>query len=211
MVNKNNIEISLFEKVPRIKGRSKAESRKLHLEYALSKTEILGSVLEFGVFEGTTINIISNFFKTDNVFGFDSFEGLPEDWHTTEKTVWKAGHFKVDNLPNVNSNVKLVKGWFDITLPDWLTTNNIDSVKFLHIDCDLYSSTKTVLSFLNNKIKPGTIIVFDELYHWKNSSKYKLWKEGEYKALCEWISEFDREFKILSTSSYMQCAIQITK
>jgi hypothetical protein len=35
--------------------------------------------LEFGVASGRTINYISNF-TNDKVYGFDSFEGLPEKW-----------------------------------------------------------------------------------------------------------------------------------
>src|ERR1041384_844953 len=48
-------------------------------------------VCEFGVFKGATINHIASL-TTKTVFGFDSFEGLPEDWRATGI---KKGHFAV--------------------------------------------------------------------------------------------------------------------
>jgi predicted O-methyltransferase YrrM len=186
--------------------------RSIHLLKSLEKVETEGLILEFGVFKGTTINIISNFFKNEICWGFDSFEGLPEDWLTksnSNKTSYPKNHFAVDHLPVVNKNVKLVKGYFNNTLPIWIKENQAD-IKFLHIDCDLYSSTKTILTLLNYFIKPGTVIVFDEIYHWE-SQKYSNWREGEYKALKEWITDFDRSFEILHRNRHMQCAIKVIK
>jgi len=212
MINKNNISIKEFEKCYFIKGTNDDSNRKLHLEYALSNVEIEGNILEFGVYKGATINIISKYFHKNIVWGFDSFEGLPEDWITNNKKVlYSKGHFKVTDLPVVSHNVRLIKGWFDQTLPNWIKENNND-IKFIHIDCDLYSSTKTVLTQLDNFIKPGTVIVFDELFSWRKPYKeYPCWDKGEYKAIVEWITEYNREFKPISRSNYLQSAIKILK
>jgi hypothetical protein len=59
--------------------------------------------LEFGVFNGMTINMISKY--CDKVYGFDSFEGLPEDWNG----VCKKEHFKVKDLPKVDKNTTVNK------------------------------------------------------------------------------------------------------
>jgi predicted O-methyltransferase YrrM len=211
MINKNNISIEKFKLAPVIKGKKKIGNRLEHLKYALSKTIKIGNVLEFGVFDGTTINVISNFFKNEIVYGFDSFEGLPEKWKMSDRNIFEVGHFSVTNLPTVNENVKLIKGWFDDTLPIWIKNYKNENIKFLHIDCDLYSSTSTILNLLNNKIDTGTIIVFDDFYYWKSPLKYEFWKKGEYKALVEWITKYNREFEIISISGYMQCAIRILK
>jgi hypothetical protein len=212
MIDKNNISIKEFENCHFINGKDDDDNRKLHLEYALSNVGIEGNILEFGVYQGTTINIISNYFINEIIWGFDSFEGLPEDWITNDKKIkYPKGHFKVKNLPTVNSNVRLVKGWFDQTLPVWLKENDT-SIKFIHIDCDLYSSTKTILTLLNKFIKPGTIIVFDELFSWRKPyTEYPKWQEGEYKATVEWITEFDRKFEAISRNSYLQSAIRVLK
>ena len=146
------------------------------------------------------------------MWGFDSFEGLPEDWDVNSgATKWKKGCFGLKELPKVPANVELVKGWFNESLPIWLKNNDKKPIKFLHVDCDLYSSTKTLLSMLNNLIIKGTIIIFDEMYSWGGGINYTLWKDGEYKALKEWMEENNREFKTISRNMFMQCAIQITK
>ena len=131
--------------------------------------------LEFGVFNGMTINIISK--HCDKVYGFDSFEGLPEDWNG----VCKKEHFEVKGLPKVDKNTTLIKGWFNKTLDSFLTENPDIIIDMIHIDCDLYSSTKDVFDILikHKKIRKGLIIVFDELIN------YNKFYEGEIKALYE--------------------------
>ena len=88
-------------------------------------------------------------------------------------------------FPKVNENVKLISGWFEETLPVFIA----DETKFepfcalLHIDCDLYSSTKTVLDLLRPTIKKGTIIMFDEYWYLHNVMDH------EYRAFAEFIEE----------------------
>jgi hypothetical protein len=145
-----------------------------------------GLYLEFGVFSGQTINHIAG--QVDKpVYGFDSFEGLPERWRDN----LGAGHFKVNALPEVRKNVTLVKGWFDKTLPEFLRTHPGD-VSFLHVDCDLYSSTQTIFACLAPRIKPGTVIAFDEYF------SYPGWREGEFKAFQEFVAREHLKFEYLS-------------
>lgn len=66
--------------------------------------------------------------------------------------------------PKVRENVRLIEGWFDDTLPQFIKDHSEDC-SFIHVDCDVYSSTKTIFQFLNNKIK-NTIIVFDEFFNY---------------------------------------------
>lgn len=135
-----------------------------------------GLVLEFGVFSGRTINHLASL-DSGTVFGFDSFEGLPEDWRPD---IRKAA-FKLEKLPTVATNVELVVGWFEATLPDFLAANP-GPVSFLHVDCDLYSSTRTVFQSLCDRIIPGTVIVFDEYFN------YVGWRNHEYKAFAEFVA-----------------------
>jgi len=144
-----------------------------------------GLYLEFGVFTGLTINHIAGLVEQP-VFGFDSFEGLPERWRDS----LGAGHFKVQALPKVRNNVTLVKGWFDKTLPEFVKAHPGD-VAFLHIDCDLYSSTRTIFNCLAARIKPGTVIVFDEYF------SYPGWRDGEFKAFQEFIESEGLKFEYL--------------
>ena len=169
------------------------------LTNALSKVTIDGMYLEFGVFSGRTINHIADKTLDKIIYGFDSFEGLPEDW----RTGFEEGTFKRINLPKVNSNVKLVKGWFNDTLPKFVEEHN-EKCAFIHIDCDLYSSTKCVFDLLEDKIVSGTIIVFDEYFN------YPDWQNGEYKALQEFIIQNNLLYEYIGYVEIMeQVAIRI--
>jgi hypothetical protein len=117
--------------------------------------------LEFGVATGSTINYISKF-TTDKVYGFDSFYGLPEKW----RDGCDKGEFSTNGqLPQVNSNVELIKGWFNETLETFIQTQN-KKISFIHMDADLYSSTKYIFDVVKDYIDTDCIIVFDELVNY---------------------------------------------
>lgn len=143
-----------------------------------------GLFLEFGVYSGQTINMISSAVPDVEVFGFDSFNGLPEKWRD-----FPPGYFHRVDLPTVNENVKLIVGLFQDTLQNFITLYN-KPIAFCHIDCDLYSSTKYVLSILKNNFVNGSIICFDEI------GFYDGYEEHEYRAFNEFLEEtgFNIEF-----------------
>ena len=57
----------------------------------------------------------------------------------------------------VRSNVRLYRGWFEDTLPAFCEQHP-GPIAFLHLDADLYSSTRTVFDLLGDGIVPGTVI-----------------------------------------------------
>lgn len=142
--------------------------------------------LEFGVCSGRTINLISK--CTDNkVYGFDSFYGLPEDWGNHQQ---KGSYSREGNLPSVNHNVELVVGLFGDTLDSFLEEHK-GPIAYLHLDADLYSSTKFVLDKLCDRIVEGTVISFDEIYNYSEymDHEIKAWVEfcNEHNISSEWI------------------------
>jgi hypothetical protein len=184
-----------------------------HLDAICNLGSIPGDILEFGVYQGGTINFIAERFPHKQIYGFDSFEGLPEDWKISYKEKFnkhKKGYFAVDTLPEVRKNVQLIKGFFDTSLPKWLQQTKLEQISLLHVDSDLYSSAKTIFDHLNSYIVEGTIIVFDEFYPW-GRKRYETWAEHEYKAFCEWVETYDREFEILYRNNHQQCSIRVTK
>lgn len=167
-----------------------------------------GLFLEFGVYNGQSINILSKL-KPNKIFhGFDTFTGLPEEWDMGHKKI-KAGHFYLDKMPNVEKNVILHKGLFKNTIPEWQTKYK-EKISFINIDCDLYSSTKTVLEYLNQQIVKNTLIRFDDLLP-SPLSPYPNWMEGEWKALSEWVSKFQREIIPIARSWKQGCTILVKK
>lgn len=149
------------------------------LEKAFRLADVSGDriICEFGVFKGESINHVARL-TNKTLYGFDSFEGLAEEWGDT----WKKGDFLVPRLPKVRDNVKLVKGWFNETLPPFLKENP-GQVGFLHVDCDLYSSCKTIFELMESRLAPGTVIVFDEFFN------YPQWEDGEFKAFQEFLAK----------------------
>src|SRR5581483_604410 len=123
-------------------GKTAFASREDLLDFALKQVPVelrSGLYCEFGVYAGSTIRFISE--RVNEVHGFDSFEGLPEDWRARHA----KGTFKLKGMPTVQDNVRLHVGWFHETLPGFVRDAQAP-LAFLHIDCDLYSSAKTVLA-----------------------------------------------------------------
>lgn len=177
------------------------------LKYGSDSVRLKGLFIELGVCTGKTINFIAALNPHQKIYGFDSFEGLPEDWVREDKII-TAGTFGFKNpdlLPPVLHNVELVKGWFDDTLSKFIKTLAVEEkIAFLHIDSDIYSSTATALKVLGSKICQGTIIVFDELYN------YPGYENHEFKALQEFLSQSGYEVRYLAYNIYHeQIAVQI--
>ena len=148
-----------------------------------------GLLLEFGVHKGDSINRLAGLTPARRWYGFDSFVGLPEAWTPGAR----KGAFDIGGiLPPVRGNVTLIKGFFDDTLPSFVAQHRSGHVAFLHIDCDLYSSTRTVLNRLGDLLRPGCIIVFDEYFN------YPGWQDGEHKAFAEYVARSGRSFDYIA-------------
>ena len=168
------------------------------IELALAQAKLEGLVLEFGVYNGKSIRNIASIVNTE-VHGFDSFEGIPENWNDEPSGSYSAN----GELPVVPSNVTLHQGWFEDTLPKFIKENS-SPIRFMNIDCDLYSSTKTIFDLLGLQVVPGTVIVFDEFIG------YKSWKDDEFKAFQEAVDQYQWRYEILSFSfATKQVALKI--
>lgn len=153
--------------------------------------DIPGDIAEFGVASGASFkafvrinNILnkSRYHKVSikSVYGFDSFEGLPKlnkmidlaQTNGIERGEMREGGFNssetLENLEKFcskNQNCQLVKGWFSDTLNDFLSRNPSISFSLIHVDCDIYSSTKEVLSLCLKRLNVGGVVLFDEIFH----------------------------------------------
>ena len=159
--------------------------------------------MEFGTASGESMRIFEHLLRPgQKMYGFDSFEGLPEDW----RGGYNKGHFACNPpLQFINHpQIELVIGLFQDTLEAFLQ-DHPQNASFIHIDCDLYSSTKYVLTTLNSRIVPGTIIHFDEIF------AYDGWRDHEYKALMEFAQENNREYEWIARNGTERAAIRITK
>lgn len=168
-------------------------------KFAIDRARTDGLVLEFGVFHGKSIRLIASLVDTA-VHGFDSFEGIPDDWNQELKGSYSTRGV----IPSVPDKVQLHAGWFEDSIPAFIEKER-GPIRFMNVDCDLYSSTKTVLELLAGQIVSGTVIVFDEYIG--NSS----WRDDEFKAFNEAAQKHCWSYEVLCFSFVTkQVAIRIS-
>jgi O-methyltransferase len=153
-----------------------------------------GEIAEFGTMSGKSASILAtgvlfNNMKFSNKSGnidpkklllFDSFVGLPEvhaesiDATSThvKNGSWGPGTCRgltpnqleelVRSILSPQDKFQVVEGWYD----EVLATFPMPRLSMVHIDCDLYSSTSTVLHnlFDNQRITEGCVILFDDFF-----------------------------------------------
>ena len=185
MYNPNNVQRNRFELVEKNKD-------------FLTKPNLV--YMEFGVYNGTSMFDYYNAYELNGInkefYGFDSFEGLPEEtldklspWHTAE---FSMGGVIDPRLLN-NPDIKLFKGWFKETLnPQTAALIGDKKCGIIHIDCDIYTSTIEVLEWIvkNDFLVEGTIIVYDDWAAYKQagldeSMEYSLGEARAHLEICE--------------------------
>jgi len=142
------------------------------LALGLSLAPDAGAVVELGVRFGTSLRFLAERVSPDPVDGFDSFEGLPSEWHELQRGSYSTR----GALPDMAPNVRLHAGWFDETLSRF----DGPALRLLHVDCDLYSSTKSALEQLAPRIHRGTVVVFDDYLcnpQWRQD-EHRAWDEA---------------------------------
>ncbi|MBB3086101.1 class I SAM-dependent methyltransferase [Geodermatophilus sabuli] len=173
--------------------------RESTLEYGVQIAPRGGLALEFGVFEGRSLEVIARERGRREVYGFDSFKGLPEDYRPHVR----AGAFAVGGLPDV-AGAELVVGWFEDTLPGFLD-GHPGTVDLVHVDGDLYSSAVTVLDLVGPRLAAGSVLVFDEFFNFPG------WEQHEFRAWQEWLARTGAQVEYEAyTSNNEQVVVRIT-
>lgn len=161
-----------------------------------------GDFLEMGVYKGTSISRFSGLYKRYGVkkrlIGIDTFKGLDDAWSNVDHL--DAFDLK-GNPPKLGDpQITLLAGSVIDVLPGWLKENEVE-LSLIHFDMDLYEPTKFALELLKHKLKPGSLVLFDNLH------SYPGWQYGEYRALTEVFS--DHEFVYRAFGPY-QCLVQLS-
>lgn len=166
------------------------DSREDLWRHALRSMPSDGLIMECGVFQGQSINMIADWLSARRdqrlAHGFDSFEGLEEDWFGENLP---AGFFDLKGrLPSVRANVQLHKGWVQDTVAPFLAEHPDQPIALVHIDTDTYTPARYILETVKPRLKSGSLVVFDELVGYPN------WQRHEYKALCETMDAASYDF-----------------
>lgn len=142
-----------------------------------------GNIIEFGVADGASTRVIRNEVlrqqagrirggPSKRIFACDSFEGLPEKYENADVGTFAGA------VPHI-LGVEIVKGYFEDSLTDELAAR-VGRVALASLDADLYSSTRTALSWLTPLLHTGSLLLFDE-YLGEN--------ESERRAHLDWAEE----------------------
>lgn len=167
------------------------------LDYA-TRRAAPGTWVEAGVGEGHSTRRILRNLKADTVLhAFDSFKGLPNDWNDR----FPAGYFACSPPDFGDERVRLHVGMFASTLPAF--ARSVDRVTFLHVDCDLYDSTITVLDALSPVLPIGAVVAFDEAF----GTPAALEHEG--RAIVDWQARSGRKLRALARTDYMQLVMEV--
>jgi O-methyltransferase len=155
--------------------------------------------LEFGVFRGDSVKWwVNSCANADcKFYGFDTFEGLPEDWGMYKKGEMNASIPKIDD-----QRVEFIQGLFQNSVPDFITNTNLRTAKrkVIHLDADLFSSTLFALTSLAPYLKKGDILLFDEF----NVPNHEFFA---FKIFCE--SYYVKTKLLGAVNNYFQVALMI--
>lgn len=177
---------------------------------ALSFNGIDGDYAEFGCCGGNTFGHAYRESRhhghAAKFWAFDSFQGLPpagdeKDLHPE----WIEGAMTIsidafrdkcatNKIPR--SDYTVVPGFYDQTLKDPDLDGRLKNIALAYIDCDLYSSTRTVLEFLMPRLKHGMIIAFDDYFCWSATQV-----SGERRAMLEFFHH-NAEWELLPYIPY---------
>jgi hypothetical protein len=182
-------------------GKFDYKKRESLFEYVITQEGLDANVdyLEFGVSKGGSFRWWIDRLKDPGArfYGFDTFNGLPEDW----------GYFKAGDMSNGDKPPEIddarhqfYQGLFQQTLIPFLAEYPNDQRKIIHLDADLYSSTLYLLTLMTPYLKSGDVIFFDEF----NVPLH------EFKAFSEWSKSFYIDYEILGTvNNFYQLALKI--
>ncbi|MEM9760213.1 MAG: tetratricopeptide repeat protein [Pseudomonadota bacterium] len=157
-------------------------------DLAMSHCEQGRPFYEFGVWRGRSFSYLVE--SLGQGFGFDSFEGLPEDWHEQS-----AGSYSSRGaVPSIPGG-EFVVGRFEDTLPRFFAVER-PVASLVHLDADLYGSTLCALTHARPVIDARTVLVFDELL--MNDA----WEQDEYRALEEFCGDHGWTYEVIAVSFF---------
>ena len=173
-------------------------NRSLFFDAVVKLTENSRPFYEFGVFTGVSFKYLIDTFKKG--FGFDTFSGLPEDWHNNKKGTYSA----LGVIPKIEGG-EFIVGKFEDTLPNFFSKDQ-PVASLINFDADLYSSTLCALNYSNKVIDEKTILVFDDFL--MNAK----WEEDEFKALNEFCDNLGYSYEVIAISFFTkQVAVRLKK
>jgi Macrocin-O-methyltransferase (TylF) len=151
-----------------------------HYELYKKIVDLPGNIIECGVFKGNSLIRFASFREllensySRKLIGFDIFGEFPEtsfeaDKKFLDRFTKSAGSESIskDELESVMSfknftNVELVKGDINQTVPEYVKEHPELKIALLHIDTDVYEPAVTILNSFFDHVVRGGLIVLDD-------------------------------------------------
>jgi O-methyltransferase len=133
---------------------------------------------EFGVSSGRSLKwvVALNSHPDSRFVGFDTFQGLPDDWGRVRKGSFSTG----GKPPEIEDpRVGFEIGLFADTLPNFLRTSDLAGERLvIHLDPDLYEPAKYVLTSMRPHLKSGDVLIIGDFCSIKHPSHiFRAWRE----------------------------------
>jgi hypothetical protein len=159
--------------------------------------DVSGDYLEFGVFKGASLLHAQKLadalgLRSMRFLGFDSFEGLPDEAEQRREIFYKGqyscGEQQVRSWLSQNGadwrRLILVPGFYDETLnPESKRKLGLTKCAVAMLDCDIYSSTKLALEWIDDIVDPGSVVILDDWDAYGDDPAS--WEDGQRRAMRE--------------------------
>jgi len=200
------------------------------LDY-INYERVPGDVVEFGVYTGMSLAIFAQGQSFDpkgmtrRFVGFDSFEGLPPSaevharWQPRDCAVNHSWHpllaIGAPVTPAVTLDLfaacgleppALHAGPFTETVSR-VVPSTYSAIALVHLDCDLYESTRDALALVAPALQDGAMLMFDDWFHYRGNPR-----KGQARAFAEfldlypqWVSVPYRSYSTFCQAFILSC------
>ena len=150
-----------------------------------------GDIVECGVYKGASLSRFIKFREilenssSKKIIAFDAFGKFPKTNYnlgkierknfikeaSSDKSVSLREYIKLLKSQNLYNNIELIKGDVHRTLKKYKNKNPHLRLSLLHVDVDLYESTKIYLEELFPLVMRGGIVILDDYNKFAGASK----------------------------------------
>ena len=162
---------------------------------------LIGDVVEFGTFTGSSTKTLAGLFPTKKIFTIDHFEGLEltkknipkgSDWIENAFAIGNPLYENISSIPKTIEEVKSILGGFPNIEMIIENVHNLKSpsdygiskIAICNVDVDIYEPTVSALEFLNQCEWSEIFIRFDDWHG--GESEYD---QHERLAFSEWVEK----------------------
>jgi predicted O-methyltransferase YrrM len=179
-------------------------TREEFLAKSVDAVTLDGDWAEFGVAKGWSMRFLAERLpEHGHLWAFDSFKGLPESIPELPRIF--RGRFKCD-VPDAPPRTTITVGLFEDYVSSWAVEHAATAgrLALVHLDADLYTSTKTVLDAIAPLLGPGTVMICDDVLP-------PMPADQEWRAVHEWMESHAVEYEWIARTKQWRASFVITE